>query len=269
MRDGYVGDIGDFSKYGLLRFFFGKPEIPGSMCESLRLGIIWYFNQPTEKKEGNWTPRKYPELQHLDQFLYQQLYEMVDSQGARRVGAVEENRILPTDTFYRLPVTNLSKQDRRNWWMYYAIKGMKEADFVFVDPDNGIATEIMHCQDARKRPTTKRTAEHAYLDELERISKRGKSLIIFEDVGQGLRKGEKADDRIRTISDLLVERLNPVGPPWAFRWHPKSARAYFLVAQTLEHRDWVKGVLSVFRRSPWVQQEHFCEVEISTCPPSS
>ena len=226
--------------------------------------------QPTHrKKEGNWTPREYPELQHLDQFLYQQLYGMVHGQGARRVGAVEENRILPTDTFYRLPVTNLSKQDRRNWWMYYAIKGMKEADFVFVDPDNGIATEIMHCRDARKRPTTKRTAEHAYLDELERISKRGKSLIIFEDVGQGLRKGEKADDRIRTISDLLVERLNPVGPPWAFRWHPKSARAYFLVAQTLEHRDWVKGVLSAFRRSPWVQQEHFCEVEISTCPPSS
>ena len=38
MQNRYVGDIGDFGKYGLLRAHFGrKYQIP------LRLGVVWYL----------------------------------------------------------------------------------------------------------------------------------------------------------------------------------------------------------------------------------
>ena len=42
MQDQYVGDIGDFGKYGLLRHLTGMrgdaaPE------DALRLGVVWYL----------------------------------------------------------------------------------------------------------------------------------------------------------------------------------------------------------------------------------
>ena len=43
MQNQYVGDIGDFGKYGLLREIFGRPEVPESGC-GLRLGVAWYLS---------------------------------------------------------------------------------------------------------------------------------------------------------------------------------------------------------------------------------
>lgn len=40
MQNCYVGDIGDFGKYGLLKALGG---------DDLRLGVVWYLN-PDEKK---------------------------------------------------------------------------------------------------------------------------------------------------------------------------------------------------------------------------
>ena len=44
MQNKYVGDIGDFGKYGLLREIFGRPEEPGTGC-GLTLGVAWYLQR--------------------------------------------------------------------------------------------------------------------------------------------------------------------------------------------------------------------------------
>ena len=36
MQDRYTGDVGDFGKYGLLRWLCGQDAAP------LRLGVVWY-----------------------------------------------------------------------------------------------------------------------------------------------------------------------------------------------------------------------------------
>ena len=59
MQDQYVGDIGDFGKYGLLREIFGRPEVPESGC-GLRLGAAWYLNADKQGSGGNMTD--YPKL---------------------------------------------------------------------------------------------------------------------------------------------------------------------------------------------------------------
>ena len=38
MQDRYVGDVGDFGKYGLLGSLCGKDEYGAA----LRLGVLWY-----------------------------------------------------------------------------------------------------------------------------------------------------------------------------------------------------------------------------------
>ena len=42
MQNQYVGDIGDFGKYGLLRAISGDP---------LRLGVVWYLFPDEPPKE--------------------------------------------------------------------------------------------------------------------------------------------------------------------------------------------------------------------------
>ena len=48
MQNCYVGDIGDFPNYGLLRFLCGAtgPKVG----RPLRLGLVWYLNKPTESE---------------------------------------------------------------------------------------------------------------------------------------------------------------------------------------------------------------------------
>ena len=42
MQDQYVGDIGDFGKYGLLRHLTGMRDDDAS-GDALSLGVIWYL----------------------------------------------------------------------------------------------------------------------------------------------------------------------------------------------------------------------------------
>ena len=51
MQDRFVGDIGDFGKYGLLRALTGiYPEAK----PSLSLGVVWYLNvkEPDSRGDG-------------------------------------------------------------------------------------------------------------------------------------------------------------------------------------------------------------------------
>ena len=44
MKNSYVGDIGDFGKYGLLRHLCGVTG-KGTDGDPLRLGVVWYLNE--------------------------------------------------------------------------------------------------------------------------------------------------------------------------------------------------------------------------------
>ncbi len=43
MQNRYVGDVGDFGKYGLLRYLVGVRSST-SVADSLRLRVIWYLH---------------------------------------------------------------------------------------------------------------------------------------------------------------------------------------------------------------------------------
>ena len=79
MQNQYVGDIGDFGKYGLLRALAGDP---------LRLGVIWHLfpdEPPKEPGKGdgkfidylcNPKPRD-SKLRDCDSYLYDELLKIV------------------------------------------------------------------------------------------------------------------------------------------------------------------------------------------------
>lgn len=284
MQDRFVGDIGDFANHGILRALCGKPEKP---VHGLKLGVVEYFNKPSgkdlEKGAGNhieflkvleYNKSKY---QVCDPKLYDALRKLVGdslvSGTELKIDSERARTLLPVDERYydvRIPVG-----DRHNW-LKGALQKTADANVIFVNPDNGIRVKIKDKEGKRKERIVEleektNSCQHISFGELKCLYGKGKSLIIYHQLGQGNKKEETAEDRIKSISKCLLHGLKqpqPVSGLWVFRWRAESPRAYFIVARTEEHKK-IEEQLRKFREGPWKNQKNFTEVKNLTCPPSS
>ena len=228
MQNQYVGDIGDFGKYGLLREIFGRPEVPESGC-GLRLGVAWYLNADKQGSGGNMTD--YPKLKTCDPCLYNVLQRMIKT-GNRNVAEVQWNRILPSNTLYHsLPFSSST----RTKWFKDALKVTEGADVVFIDPDNGIASEN----------TPLGSPQHVLPYELDRFYDRGQSLVIYHHLARA-----DALTQIKGLSERLRGELDLPRSPLALWYHRGTARVYFIVPHE-RHRAVLEKRLASFADSPW------------------
>ena len=151
MRDSFVGDIGDFANYGLLRALSGTPTKP---MHDLKLGVLEYLTKSNDEeqengqgsiigylkvsKHNNLTFRK------CDEELYDDFREMVGKSlvdgNELRVCATRARLFLPLgDHYYDSLVLNKSKKMRKEWLEAALAKLQEDTDILFLNPDNGIA----------------------------------------------------------------------------------------------------------------------------------
>ncbi|MDE2974197.1 MAG: hypothetical protein OXU64_05650 [Gemmatimonadota bacterium] len=150
MQDRYVGDIGDFVKYGLLRAIRGGRS----------LGVAWYLH-PNDGPVGDGRHTAYlrnsHEWRHLDPDLFEALRELVPDR--RSVANIQESGILGDAVFAadRLAVNDINIRDRECWrqqWFDRTRSQIGQCDLVFADPDNGLFPDARF--DPRRRESTKR-----------------------------------------------------------------------------------------------------------------
>ena len=259
MQDQYVGDIGDFGKYGLLRHLTGMrgdaaPE------DALSLGVVWYLFPDGGNNDGKFT--KYlcnpsardKSLSKCDTKLYDQLYKIVVEEKNRKVVRVQESGILAENTAYHERCLSYepgespsSKKLRREAWLKGALEATKEADLVFVDPDNGITEKPIQFREHGPK--------YVFMEDLERFYKRGQSLVIYHHMG---RQGT-ATEQINRLAERLKECLKLPYLPWALRYRRGTTRFYFIVHHE-DHRDLLQRRLQSFEDSPWIKFDHFQKV---------
>ena len=164
MRDQFVGDIGDFAKYGLLRTLI----CDGSAAR--RLGVVWYANEDARDSshgEGvSYLEDNASSYRACDHDLYDSLRSVVRS-GRRRIFTVEESGLLGVDTPFWSELTP-GRSPQRTGWLAGALKRVEGCDLVFLDPDNGLRLES--ASGARSV-----SPEHVYKDELSPSSTRPSS----------------------------------------------------------------------------------------------
>ena len=274
MQDRFVGDIGDFANNGLLRALCGTPEM---RVDGLELGVIEYFNEPThtDSKKSDGSKIEYLKVSEYNDSMYREydkdLYlalrklvgESLVSGNELKIDPAWARTVLPVDERY---YDALVQPYKRVEWIKCAIKKIDDANIVFVNPDNGIATQIM-CKKANDFPNQKRSTQHIYMDELQQISDANKSIIIYQHPPRDLKKDNR-QEYTKERATFLQQELNFVCHVWAFWWHPIVPRIYFIVARTQEHKDKIEKRLESFRKSDWIKQEYFTEVEILKCQPS-
>src|SRR5256885_376055 len=108
MQDRYVGDLGDFGKYGLLRALSSPLE----RTSRLSLGVVWYLvldeGHTTDGSKIGYLSlpgHRAAYFRDCDPALYDTLGQLVNS-GRRTVARVSVSGVLPHGTvFFREPLS--------------------------------------------------------------------------------------------------------------------------------------------------------------------
>ena len=211
MQNRYVGDVGDFAKYGLLRAIGGRRS----------LVVAWYLHPdsgpPGDGRHTEYLKRR-EEWRHLDCHLFDALKEIV-TKGQRSVRAVQASPgILDGAVFAdeRLCIEKVPLRCREGWrrqWFDGVKKKLTNCDLVFADPDNGLVC------DQRFRPTQKRSAKSIPLYEAKALAD-GRTAVIYHHNSR--RKGGHCKE-IRDWMDKLP------GCTLAWYWRRWSNRTFFVI----------------------------------------
>ena len=210
MQDRYVGDIGDYVKYALLR----------TLSTGTTLGVAWYLH-PNEGKSADGRHIDYlarpMHWRNLDEGLFQTLKNIVES-GRRAVAAVQESSVLPNAVFADecLDITLVPVRDRLSWrqdWFEAVRQRLAGCDMVFADPDNGLFP------DTSFRPTIKRSAKSIPQQEVQDLSK-GRPMVVYHHNTR--RKGGHR-------AEIAHWQRQLPGRVYAYYWRRWSNRTFFLV----------------------------------------
>lgn len=158
MQDAFVGDIGDYGKYALLRHITEN---------NLSLAVNWYKVVPLKKgkqDDGKHTeylsnPEKY---RNYDCALFDMLNEIVNIRKNRTIEQIEKSGLLNAVFFSDI------LQGNRALWHKRALEATKNAQVVFLDPDNGLETKTLH------------TDKHVLRQELKDYYDRGQNVILYQ-----------------------------------------------------------------------------------------
>jgi rubrerythrin len=187
MKNQYVGDIGDFAKYYLLR------QLANS---GLRIGVNWYLTEDDYGKDGkdyqylflNAHNEKY-KGEEGDKDLYEHLQCIVKENieainrivQKRDVFQIQKRDIIKDAAFYTRTVP---KQCQREEWFKRAISFFerKQVAIIFLDPDNGIQPQLKGKEDNTVKENIKATysVKHITPKELECAYGTGKTIILYQ-----------------------------------------------------------------------------------------
>jgi len=252
MQDRYTADAGDFGKYGLLRRLVGQApassgaaeEAPGAGAR-LRLAVNWCL-VPDESHNNDGKHVAYLGIGgHPDHTFRQCDPELFDRLRAlvphlRRVSEVRAAGILPEETlWFERPIGGLglpSSPDARRQWHAAALAATREAEIVFLDPDNGMRPGA---------PNGKPSEKHIHLEELRDYLERGQSLVVYHH----LDRSAPHPEQIRSWRDRLESELGVKGAI-GLRYRKGSSRAFFILP-TPGHRALLRSRTDALLASPW------------------
>ena len=261
MQNKYVGDVGDFGKYGLLR----------DLGTGFALGMVWYlFSEDERNADGGFvtflepTPANLIKFRECDPALYDTLAGIVRDED-RSVTSVRERGVLPAGTVFHEdeltyesmpgigPSAKAARLARRSQWVERALDATQACDLVFLDPDNGIESGTQRHE--------KFGPKFVYFDEVQSYLDRGQSVVIYHHF---CRRG-KAPEQIRHQLVRLHERLGEYGQIRALLFQRFGLRAFFVIAAPGHEADLSLGIRR-FLEGPWAR--HFVDVSLRLeCPP--
>ena len=248
MKNQYVGDIGDYGKYGLLRFL---------AKQGIKLGINWYLTANDGSRGRKFTDYlKQSSERVYDPELFDAL-RAVAFRDDKTVRLIESAGLIPDAEFFAEPLkTGLldpraRKCDRRLWFNNSTLL-LRDTDLIFADPDNGITYT--------KTASNKGSEKFILPDEVCDYYSSGKNVVFY--CHKGRRKPdawEQAKTEIRKyIHDAQI---------LAVTCHRGTQRSYIFVLHPADHLRY-EQILQAFLATAWGRMFIWEKIEGNAYPSS-
>ena len=216
MQNQFVGDIGDYAKYSLLR----------ALSSDCKLGVSWYLFPDEGTNDGKHTgflrdPKKW---QRFDERTFKILDGIVES-GRRHISEIEQSGLLPHSTVFwnsRLDFQGCTRSRQAMWrtaWFEKSLECLRDCDLVFADPDNGLKKSETF------RPGQRQHAKSISECEAHSLAGRERPVVIYH---HNTHYPGGHDAEVRHWQERLGEKT------CAVRWRHISARTFFMCNCTKE-----------------------------------
>jgi len=209
-------------------------------------------------------------MRSCDPALHDALKRLVESND-RNIASFEGTGVLPPDrtVFFsarlpsptRLPSPNSRSQRNdsaiaaRRQWFLLALQASRDADLVFLDPDNGL--------EAASAPmSSSKASKYVYLDEVRAIAERGQSVLIYHHHNRSAR-GEvqiaRALDKFRSTAPQCPDVT-------AITFRRGSVRSFFLLSAR-SHSKILRAHLAKLQQGPWAAHLSVIKKKIGASQP--
>ena len=229
MKNQYVGDIGDYGKYGLLRFLSGK---------GIKIGINWYLTENDGTNDGKFTDYLTKKDDRLyDDKLFDLLIPIVNKGKKKSVIDVEKRQIIPKAVFFN-ELLNTTDLNERNAWHERAKEKLinGNTELVFADPDNGTLADY-------KKAGHRNGAKYAALEELLDYYNEGKDVVYY--CHKARRKEKDWQNKKREFLDMKSDAKIVV-----LTFHRGTQRSYIFATHPENYEKYDK-IINEFLSGPW------------------
>ncbi len=230
MQDRYAGDVGDFSKFALMR----QLEV----LSSRPMGLIWY-RHPDESHTNDGRHINYmshPSWLNCDRALVEHLSQ-ASSQEARSIRFLEGLPLFrqAPKTFDESCHPFSHAAFRRGEWFDRALSAVEGCDIVFADPDNGI----------RLSPQATASPKHIERSEFVELARRHPVLVAYHHFD----RSQSHVGQMKILRDELAADL-PGHKIEVLRYRRISPRAYVCAVQS-QMAGGFEAVAAGLMASPW------------------
>lgn len=241
MKNQYFGDVGDFGKYGLLRYLASN---------GIRIAVNWYLTPDDGSNDGKHvTYLEKDEMQRYDPELFDILKEMLQA-GQRDVLAFEARAMIPNAIYYNQLLhaegnSRKEKKDYRICWHQGALSVCREADLVFLDPDNGA------CE--KEPESANDSIKYCYADEIADYYAAGQDVVYY------CSKGRRTYEQWEYTKNLMKRRI-PDAKLAIITFHKGTQRSYIFVLHKESFRKYMELIKKFLRQWSKVFTEEFGQV---------
>lgn len=214
-----------------------------------KIGINWYYN----KKPTNTLAYLHdPAYAQLDPDLLLKLKSITESRNLSRVC---KDSVLPCSDFIHyldeIPyqcTPSQRKTNRESWFQQSIDKGLKDANIVFLDPDNGIPYPAGPDYDDIGKPMVGKeridSIKYAYADEINDYFCNRKSVIVYS------HRDREPEAKYKRKFSMLKEFVKLPGSMSVLRFKKVQPRDYLLIPRK-EHVKLFQDLYDILTSPPF------------------
>ena len=163
MKNQYAGDVGDYTKLGILR---------GLEKKGFSIGLNWYLTPDEPEHSKTFTDGKHTKFLECDcdtpDIDLHCALQKIGLSKNRSVARLERANLFENALFWN----KMLESQNRDKWHSQAIKKLQKQDVIFLDPDNGLEVKST-------KPYSKNGNKYTTYQEVADYYEKGSTVIIY------------------------------------------------------------------------------------------